>query len=169
MIQIGRILATTALLGLMALMPTRASAATLVPFQASVFEHFTLSLCGPWTVCIDAQGTGQATALGRVSESASVRVDINPADAVGGCTPETRSTTLVAANGDEITMSATGCGYLATNSARDLYVVTGGTGRFQGASGSGTESNVYTMTGPGMGVAWVTFAGTLSSPRSPAA
>jgi hypothetical protein len=166
MIYQGRILAIAALLGLAMLVPTRAFAATLVPFQATVFEHYTLSVCAPHTVCITAHGTGQATHLGELTESATVQVDINPADAVNGCSPETRNTTLVAANGDEITMSATGCGYSATNSARDSYVVTGGTGRFQGASGSGTDSNVHMLTGPGVGMAVTTFSGNLSSPGS---
>jgi len=162
----GRILAIATLLGLAMLAPTRASAATLVPFQASVFEHYTLSVCASYTVCITGVGTGRATQLGEVTEYASVRVDINPADSVNGCSPETRSTVLTAANGDEITMSATGCGYNATSSARDSYVVTGGTGRFQGASGSGTDSNVHMLTGPGVGVAVTTFSGYLSSPGS---
>jgi hypothetical protein len=162
----GRILAIATLLALLALVPTAASAAALVPFQATVFEHYTLSFCGRATVCIDAHGMGQATHLGEVSESSTVRVDVNPADAVSGCSPETRSTVLTAANGDEIMMSATGWGCPATNSAHDSYVVTGGTGRFQGATGSGTDSNIHTLTGPGVGVAVTTFSGELSSPGS---
>lgn len=166
MAQIRRILVMAPLLGLLALTPTRTSAATLVPFQASLFEHFTLSLCAPQTVCITATGTGQATHLGEVTEYASVQVDVNPADVVNGCNPETRSTVLVAANGDEITMSATGWSCDATSSAHDLYVVTGGTGRFQGACGTGTDSNGFMVTGPGGGVAVTTFSGNLSSPGS---
>jgi len=166
MTPLGRILVMAPLLGLLALTPTRTSAATLVPFQASVFEHFTESLCAPDTVCITATGTGQATHLGKVTEYATVRVDINPADVVNGCSPETRSAVLVAANGDEITMSATGCSYSVSSSARDSYSVTGGTGRFQGAFGTGADSNVYSITGPFMGVAVTTFSGNLSSPGS---
>ncbi|GAC1523335.1 MAG: hypothetical protein NVS2B16_31560 [Chloroflexota bacterium] len=168
MTQIGRILSTAVLFGLLALMPARASAATLVPFQAAVFEHYTVSVCAPHTVCITAVGTGHATHLGRVTEYASVRVDINPADVVNDCSPETRSTLLVGANGDEIRLSAIGCGYSATSSARDSYVVTGGTGRFKDAFGTGTDSNVHMLTGPGVGVAVITFSGNLSSLGSPA-
>lgn len=163
-----RIPAFTVLLGLLALMPTCASGATLVPFQATVFEHYTLSVCAPATACISGTGTGQATQMGVVTEHTSVRVDINPADAVDGCTPETRNTTLVAANGDGIVMSATGWGCRATNSAHDSYVVTGGTGRFLGAFGYGTDFNVHMLTGPGVGTATTTFSGYLSSPGSPA-
>jgi hypothetical protein len=171
MAQIGRILVMAALLGLLALTPTRTSAATLVPFQASVFEHFSEGFCAPQTVCITAAGTGQATSgqashLGKVTEDFSVQVDVNPADVVNGCSPETRSTVLVAANGDEITMSATGWSCFATSSASDSYVVTGGTGRFQGAFGSGTDSNTFMLTSSDSGVAVTTFSGNLSSPGS---
>jgi hypothetical protein len=131
-----------------------------------MFEHYTVSICGLYARCINTTGTGQATHLGEVAESATVRVNVNPADAVSGCSPETRYTVLTAANGDEITMSATGWGCLATNSAQDSYVVIGGTGRFQGATGSGTDSNVHRLTGPGVGVAVTTFSGDLSSPGS---
>jgi hypothetical protein len=144
---------------------TSASAATLVPYQASVSETFSAAMCGQWAVCITATGTGQATHLGAISEDASIVVDINPADQQNGCNLETRTTTLTAANGDTITMSGsglTGCPE-STNEANDRYVVTGGTGRFQGASGSGTDSNTHTFTGPDAGVATTTFSGDLSS------
>lgn len=166
MIYRGRILAIGPLLALVALVPAGASAAALVPFQATVFEHYTLSVCAPATACIMAIGTGQATQLGEVTESATVRVDINPADAVNGCSPETRTTVLMAANGDEIWMSAAGWGCPATSSAHDSYVVTGGTGRFQSATGGGTDSNLHSLTGPGVGAAETTFIGELSSPGS---
>lgn len=166
MTQIGRMLMMAPLLGLLALTPMRTSAATLVPFQATVYEHFTVSLCAPATVCIGAAGTGIATHMGQVTEYASVRDNVNPSDAVNGCTPETRSTVLVAANGDEITMTATGWSCSASSSAHDSYVVSGGTGRFQGAFGTGTDSNVHRITGPGTGVAVTTFSGNISSPGS---
>jgi hypothetical protein len=176
MTHIGRILLMATLLGLLALTPTRTSAATLVPFQASVSENYALSICAPLTACIQATGTGHATYLGQVTEYASVLVDINPADVVivngYSCNPETRSTLLVAHNGDQITMSATGSSCSATSttgSAHDSYVVTGETGRFQGASGIGTDSNTYMVTGQlptgqFVGVAATTFSGNLSSP-----
>jgi hypothetical protein len=173
MTQIGRILIMAALLGLLALTPARTSAATLVPFQASVFEHYTVGPCEPptpLTACIRATGTGHASHMGQVTEYATVQLDVNPADAdKNGCNPEIRSTTLVAANGDQITMSATGWGCFATSttgSAHDSYVVTGGTGRFQGAFGSGTDSNAFMLLGSDYGVAVTTFSGNISSPGS---
>lgn len=172
MIKVRRVLLMAALPGLAALLaltalflrPSPASAATLVPFQASVSENFTAAPCGQWSVCIIATGTGQATHLGAITEDASVVVDINPADQQNGCAPETRTTTLTAANGDTITMSGTGLTRCPGSSeANDSYTVTGGTGRFQGASGSGSDSNTHTFTGPGVGVASVTYSGDLSS------
>lgn len=158
-------LAIVLALGILFLRPSHASAATLVPFHASVSENFTAGPCGKMLVCIHATGTGQATHLGAVTEVASVVIDVNPADQQNGCAPETRATTLTAANGDTITMTGNGltrCSPTSTE-ASDNYIITGGTGRFQGASGSGSESNTHTFTGPGVGVASVTYSGDISS------
>ncbi len=51
----------------------------------------------------------------------------------------------------------------ATLTASDAYVVTGGTGRYSGASGSGTDSASIDRAS---GNAVSTFSGTLSSPGS---
>jgi hypothetical protein len=172
MIRLRRALLMATLSGLAVLLaltalflrPSHTSAATLVPFQASVSETFTIAKCGQWSVCITAIGTGQATHLGNITEDSSIVADINPADQHNGCAPETRTTTLTAANGDTITMSGTGLTRCpGSNEANDSYVVTGGTGRFQGASGSGTDNNIHTQTGPGVGVALTTYSGNLSS------
>jgi hypothetical protein len=172
MLKLRRILLIAALPGLAALLalsvvflrPSHAAAATLVPFKASVSENFTAAPCGASSICITAVGTGQATDLGAITEHSSVVVDLNPADQQHGCAPETRTTTLTAANGDTITMSGTGLTRCPGSSeANDSYTVTGGTGRFQGASGSGSDSNTHTFTGPGVGVAFTTYSGDLSS------
>ena len=161
-------LAVLGALTTLALRPSQASAKTsaqtLVPFEASVSETYTVARCGQWSICITATGTGQATHLGAITEHSAIVVDINPADQQNGCAPETRTTTLTAANGDTITMSGsglTGCG--GSNEANDTYAVTGGTGRFQGASGSGSDHNIHTQTGPGGGVALTTYQGDLTS------
>lgn len=158
-------LAVVALVGVSALLlrPLRAAAASLVPFHASVSETFTAAPCGVMSRCITAVGHGQAEHLGEVSEHATIVVDTNPAHLQNGCAPETRTTTLTAANGDVITLYGAGLSCAATSDAHDNYVITGGTGRFQGASGSGDETNVHTFTGPGVGVAAVSYSGTISS------
>lgn len=172
MIKLKRVLLVASLpalalvlaLTVLILRPSHASAATLVPFYATVSENFTAGPCGPGRVCIHATGTGQATHLGAITEEASVVIDVNPADQQNGCAPETRTTTLTAANGDTITMFGTGVTRCPGSSeASDSYTITGGTGRFQGASGSGSESNTHTFTGPGVGVASVTYSGDISS------
>jgi hypothetical protein len=152
----------TALGGLLA-GPASVAADSMAPFEATVSETFTAAPCGGWDRCITAVGQGQATHLGAVTERAFVVVDANPADAQNGCAPETRTTVLTAANGDTITMSGTGWSCAATSDAHDSYTITGGTGRYQGASGSGSESNVHTFTGPGVGVATVTYDGDIST------
>jgi hypothetical protein len=163
LIAILPVLAVVVVTAALIVHPSHASAESLVPFQASVSETYTAAPCGQWSRCITAVGQGQATHLGEITENATVVVDTNPADAQNGCAPETRTTTLTAANGDQIMMSGTGFSCNATSDAHDNYVISGGTERFQGASGSGNEYNVHTFTGPGMGVATVTYNGTISS------
>ncbi len=158
------VLAIAVALSALVLGPSVALAGDLVPFHARVSETFTGAPCGEWAMCITAVGTGQATKLGDITENASVVVDTNPADQQNGCAPETRTTSLTAANGDQIYMSGTGLTRCpGSNLAHDNYVITGGTGRFEGASGSGTESNTHTFTGPGVGVASVWHDGDISS------
>jgi hypothetical protein len=142
--------------------PAVAVADSQVPFQAVVSETFTATPCGGWDRCITAIGHGQATHLGDVVEQAFVVVDANPVDVQNGCSPESRTTTLTAANGDTVTMSGSGWSCAATSDAHDSYTITGGTGRYLGAGGSGSESNVHTFTGPGVGIATVTYDGTVS-------
>ena len=152
-------------------LPRPASAATLVPFQATVFESgFTSTLCAPMpSLCITIPGTGEATGeathLGTVQEDASVLNDLASTPAPG-CHTETRDTTLTAANGDQITMHATGINCSTgptTVTAVDSYVVTGGTGRFSGASGSGINTASINLAST---TAVVTYRGTISSPGS---
>jgi hypothetical protein len=163
LLAIVPVLAVAVTLSVLLLRPSHAAASSLVPFHASVSETYTAAKCGQWSLCITAVGTGQATHLGEVTEHATVVVDINPADAQNGCAPETRTTTFTTANGDTLTMHGTGFSCAATSDAHDDYSITGGTGRYQGASGSGNEYNVHTFTGPGVGVATVTYEGTISS------
>ena len=163
LLAIVPVLAVAVMATMLVLRPSQASAASLVPFHATVSETFTAAPCGVSSRCITAVGLGQAAHLGEISENATIVVDTNPADAQNGCSPETRNTTFTAANGDRITMHGTGWTCAATSDAHDNYDITGGTGRFQGASGNGNEYNTHTFTGPGVGVATVTYDGTISS------
>jgi hypothetical protein len=152
--------------------PQHAAAASLVPFHASMNETFMSHApsCDPNLICSPITGTGLATHLGKTSEAGEVFVDLlNPP--APGCLSETRTVILTGANGDQITLALTGqtCvtagqpGTLTIATAADAWVVTGGTGRYSGATGSGTDTaliNGATLT------AVTTFSGTLSTPGS---
>jgi hypothetical protein len=156
-------LAMAMVLAVPGLSPALAFADSLVPFHATVSETFTAAPCGPTARCITAIGTGYATHLGAITETATVVVDLDPTHAQQGCAPEVRTTTLTAADGDTITMHGAGFSCAATSDAHDSYEITGGTGRFEGAWGNGLEYNIHTFTGPGVGVSTVTYDGTISS------
>jgi hypothetical protein len=167
MIYAGRISrAVLALLAVLISVPGQASAASLVPFQATVAETFTAAPCAPVpSLCISAVGIANATHLGKTRESASVVINLasHPAP---GCTAETRETILSAANGDQLMLHATGLGCdtgPTATAAVDSYVVTGGTGRFNGASGNGT---IKVTIDRASGTAVTSFNGVLSTPGS---
>ena len=155
-----------ALFAVLVTVPQPASATSLVPFRAIMFERvISLDICAPMQRCPISEGSGQATHLGKTSETVAVIVDLAHPDAAG-CFPEVRKTIFTAANGDQIMMTSTGksCSTGPTTvTAVDSYVVTGGTGRFSGASGSGTNTALVDLTSR---TAVVTFIGTLSSPGS---
>jgi len=89
-------------------------------------------------------GTGQATHLGKVSESGSLSFDFDNFPVSLGISA---TGTLTAANGDEVffaydvTLTDTASPPQGTTYAESgSYTVTGGTGRFAGATGGGTIS-----------------------------
>jgi len=156
-------LVATALLALLIAVPGQALADGEVRFRATVNETFTAAPCAPVpSLCITAVGRGHARHIGHIRESATVVINLasNPQP---GCTAETRETILTAANGDQITLHATGqsCATGPTSvAAVDFYTVTGGTGRFSGASGSGT---IKVAINQATGTSITTFTGTLST------
>jgi hypothetical protein len=178
MVYLPRIaLVVVALLALIVAVPEGASATSQVPFPATMAETFQGPFtCGPsgTHICFDLVGSGQATHLGKAGEASHVDVDLTSNPAPGpGCLgnnhTNTRMVTLTGANGDQITLGLTGrsCDTGATTGitgiSRDTYVVTSGTGRYSGATGSGTDM-VY-INGPG-GTSTTVFSGTLSTPGS---
>jgi len=118
----------------------QAAAASLVRFQATVTETFTVARCSPVpSLCFTIVGSGHATHLGQIRETAVVVSNL-ASSAGPGCFTETRTTTLTAANGDTIMLAATGVNCATgqtTVTAVDTYHVVGGTGRFSRARGSG--------------------------------
>jgi len=73
------------------------------------------------------EGQGQATHLGRFTVSADVAVDVATGIPLG-------TWTLTAANGDTLFLAMTGSGIDPTHGF-GAFTATGGTGRFQGATG----------------------------------
>ena len=159
-------LAVAVLLAVLVTAPRQAAAASLVPFHATIAETFTAAPCAPVpSLCVTIMGSGHATHLGHVHEFAAVYSDL-ASHAGPGCFTETRTTILTAANGDQLTLVSTGHHCVTsptTETAVDAYVVAAGTGRFRGATGSGTNTAIIDLAS---GTAVVTFSGLLSSPGS---
>ena len=103
-----------------------------VPFHGSLQAHETDTVAFPF-LTVNLSGTGQATHLGRYKTIFQLQVDLRTANSLG-------SFTLIAANGDSIfgTISghATPVGDL--NSIVEMATITGGTGRFDDATGTFT-------------------------------
>lgn len=119
---------------------------------------------GPCNVPNTESGTGQATHLGRVTWSTSEVANfcVDPNDPSRGAV--TGTLVITAANGDQLTASyqttlsvdfASG-----TLTATGPFVVTGGTGRFAGATGGGTATASGSLAPP-FGVTG-TFVGTIA-------
>lgn len=126
-------------------------------FHAAFVTTFTSVLNFP-LVEISVTGTGHARHMGQTTATTTNQL-------VNVLTGEATATyDLRAANGDVLTveldaiatLSQTGATYLGT------YTVTGGTGRFSCATGSGTICGAATNTGPSSGVGTFTLHGTLT-------
>jgi hypothetical protein len=91
------------------------------------------------TLFVNASGSGQATQLGRYAVSYQVEVNIPTLAGVG-------SAQFVAANGDNLFAEgvgqATETGTPNVVTISEMWTITGGTGRFTGASGSFTVERV---------------------------
>jgi hypothetical protein len=117
------------------------------PFKGTVSAVETVEVAFP-TASIDREGTGTATYLGKYTEHITMQVNIPTMASTGAAT-------FTAANGD--TMTATVVGQATrtgptTLSIVEVYTITGGTGRFAGATGNFTlESTVEQTTGVSSG------------------
>jgi hypothetical protein len=137
----------------------------LVPFHAT-FQETVVDFS-----CVDAEcdvvhvvviGTGTATHLGKATELIHATIT----DANDTCRGLSDTRTLTAANGDQLFISGTGTACTdPTNpdleTASLTWIVTGGAGRFAGASGSGSE----TLRNLGGSIS-VVYEGAISSPGS---
>jgi hypothetical protein len=136
-----------------------ASAGALVPFHASFTTEFSSSVAFP-LVHITVNGEGQALHMGRTEASTTNQV-VNLITGVG-----TATYTLTAANGDTVRIEmAVHTEFPSSTSVTfsGTYEVTGGTGRFSGATGSGTIEGSANFTSASDGVGEFTLDGILSS------
>lgn len=145
---------------LLAFAPQSARAGSQVPFNAGFSGEFTTEFVPPSSLRILVTASGNATHLGATSAVTTDEL-VNLEDNSG-----TATFTLTGANGDTVVVATT---FQITEvpggftTAGD-YIVTGGTGRFYGATGSGLVAASGMLTGPTTGVGSFTLAGTISSP-----
>ena len=85
------------------------------------------------------EGQGQATHLGRLTETGDAAVDVATGNARG-------TWTLTAANGDMLFVKFEARPTIDSTHGIGAFTVVGGTGRFQGASGSYEQSITFTAT-----------------------
>jgi hypothetical protein len=108
-----------------------------VPFHGSLEASETDTLSFPF-LTVSLSGTGQATHLGRFTTMFQLQVDVRTSTSLGFFT-------LIAANGDSVFGTISGH---ATNlgggiaSIVEAATITGGTGRFEDATGSFTITRV---------------------------
>jgi hypothetical protein len=117
------------------------------PFKGTVNAVETSQVVFP-TAMLDRVGGGTATYLGRYTEHVTMQINIPTMSSTGAAT-------FTAANGDTLLSTVVG---QATRtgptelSIVELYTITGGTGRFAGATGSFTlESTLDQTTGVSSG------------------
>jgi hypothetical protein len=123
------------------------------PFKGTVTAVETSQLVFP-IASVNREGTGTATYLGKYTEHVTLQVNVLTMSSTGAAT-------FTAANGDTFSASVVG---QATRigptvlSIVEVYTITGGTGRFAGATGTFTlESTVDQTTGVSTG----TFSGAI--------
>jgi hypothetical protein len=141
----------------------------LVPFHAT-FQQTIVDFSCEDAACDMAQivlsGHGTATHLGKATELINATIDSTNATPAHPCSVLNDTRILTAANGDQLFISGTGTACTDPNNpdletATFTWTVTGGTGRFAGATGSGTET-----LGNTAGSISVVYEGAISSPGS---
>ena len=117
------------------------------PFKGTVNAVETSQVVFP-IASVNREGTGTATYLGKYTEHVTLQVNVLTMSSTGAAT-------FTAANGDTLSASVVG---QATRIAPtvlsivEVYTITGGTGRFAGATGTFTlESTLNQATGVSTG------------------
>lgn len=117
------------------------AAAAERPFKGTLSAVETSHLVFP-IASVDREGTGTATHLGKYTEHATLQVNVLTGSSTGAAT-------FTAANGDTLTASITGQSTRTSPgvlSIVEVYTITGGTGRFAGATGTITLESTLNLT-----------------------
>ena len=132
---------------LTAVLAVPAAAQKQVPFKGSLQGHETDTPEGgppPTTLNVDGNTTGIASHVGQFSFSYQLTVTLADGTATG-------SAQLIAANGDSIYTTVAGSSEMTAtpgvNSITEINTITGGTGRFENATGSVTLERLLDSTG----------------------
>ena len=152
---------TFALLALLALAGPAAAErqGKQVPFRGSFEGHATPTPLAPPFVAVNIEGEGHANQLGHFDVSVAILADASNGTAVG-------TFEFTAANGDRLTADFTES--FAPTDVPGVFsdvitaTLTGGTGRFAGATGSFVSHRVADHV---TGIITDTFEGTISTPR----
>jgi hypothetical protein len=105
-------------------------------FQGRLDNAFTTTNLPPLLTLADS-GSGHATVLGKVTDSFTVTVDFT--HPIGdGFVLVSKTGSLFDSNGDRVDMAMVGTFNVTTFDVHYVFVVTGGSGRFEGATGNGT-------------------------------
>ena len=135
-----------------------ASARKPLPLKGSIEALETYRVSGP-TMFVTATGSGEATHLGRYTVTYEVQVDLPTGTGTG------LSAQYVAANGDRLFAEGSGQATPTEDPSVfvvvETYTITGGTGRFAGATGSFTETRRVNI---GTGVTSGTIDGSIMIP-----
>ena len=138
-----------------ALAPQAQSCAQL-PFRGSYHQTETGVPQSPTTILVTFSLEGTATHLGRYTSAGSFLVDLTSASAGG-------PGHMVAANGDQLFFTGSGqatpTGVPGELSITDTSTITGGTGRFEGATGSFSGVRLLDTT---TGLSAGSFTGTIT-------
>jgi hypothetical protein len=146
-LQMTALLLTAALAG-------PAAAAKGVPFHGTIQGIEIADVQFP-KLFVEGSGSGRATHLGRFTMTYELEVDLLTHETFG-------SSVFTAANGDSLTTDITGLGTPTENpdvhSIVEVHTITGGTGRFAGATGSFIRKY---LLNPVTGVTSGSFDGTI--------
>ena len=131
-----------------------AAAEKEVPFRGSIQGVEIADVQFP-KLFVDGSGSGKATHLGRFTVTYEVEVDLLTHETFG-------SSLFTAANGDSLSTDFTGLGTPTANpdvhSVVEAHTITGGTGRFAGATGSFIKTSLLNLV---TGVTSGSFSGTI--------